>query len=403
MAMKQGKVVEWRVEEGQWVEKGRILMVIETEKVTYECEAPASGFLHILVPLKETVPVFETVAWLADTAEELADLQAKAPAQGVTTTTPTAPSSADTRPKRPGKIRISPAARKRAEQLGVTIEKIQGTGPDGRIVREDVERAFAEKGAVSEPEEEVTLAEPEETMDGKRVKATIPLEGMRKTIADHMVRSLAVAAQLSTMGEMEMTAMMRLRSSLLEKEQEIGLRISMTDLLVLVLGKAVRQVPLVNASVIGGEIKIWEDIHVGVAVALDRGDYESGLIVPVVKNVERKTLLEISRDIRELTSRARAGKLTLEDVTGGTITLTNMGPFTTGYAVGTPILNQPQSVIVQTGGISDRPWVRHGELTVRPVMPVSITFDHRVLDGAPIGKFFGKMIELVENPDLLHF
>jgi len=204
------------------------------------------------------------------------------------------------------------------------------------------------------------------------------------------------------MGEIDMTEMLRLRNSLLKKEEEIGLRISMTDLLVLVLSKAIRHVPLVNSSIVDHEIKIWEEIHMGVAVALEVGEYGSGLIVPVVKNVERKSLAEISRSIKDLTAKARSGKLTLEEVTGGTITLTNTGPFFPRWGMGTPILNQPQSVIVQTGGISDRPWVKDGQLTVRPIMTMSITFDHRVLDGAPIGKFFSKIVELMENPDLLH-
>ena len=405
MAMKQGKIAEWKAQEGQWVEKGRIVMVIETEKVTYEVEASASGYLHIITELDTAVPVNETVAFLSATQEELAELQAARPApempQLKEAAAAAAASTASAGFQKKAKVRISPAAKKLAQKHDLDITRITGSAPGGRIKKEDVLK-FLESGeaivAAAAPSEEAWTAE---MVDGKRVKAAIPMKGMRKAIADHMIQSLSVSAQLSSMGEVDMTELIQIRKSLLQKEAEIGVRITYTDLMILALTKAVQNVPLVNSSLIEDEIKIWEDINVAVAVALDRGEYESGLIVPVIKNADKKSLAEISRCIKDLTARARSAELTPDDLYGGTITLSNVGGLAAGWAVSTPILNQPQAVIVQPGGILDRPVARDGQVVVRPIMTLSVTFDHRILDGVPIIKFFTKMVELLENPELL--
>jgi pyruvate dehydrogenase E2 component (dihydrolipoamide acetyltransferase)/2-oxoglutarate dehydrogenase E2 component (dihydrolipoamide succinyltransferase) len=411
MAMKQGKVVEWKVNEGDRVEKGQIIMVIETEKVSYEVESPASGFLHIQAELDKTVPVNEIVALLAETKEELAELQAAQPApQLAEVKAAAAASAAEQAPaavaataavtNTSGKVKISPLARKIAGQHNLDITQIPGSGPSGRIKRRDVLKVLEEGVAiVTTPAEEVWTGE---TIDGKRVKATVALKGMRKAISEHMVHSLTVAAQLSYMGEMDMTALIELRKALLTKEEEIGTRITYTDLLVYALVKAVKHVPLINSSLVDNEIKIWEDINVGVAVALDTGEYESGLIVPVVKNAGKKSLVEISKSIKELIEKAREGQLTLDDVTGGTITISNTGGFAPGWTVSTPVLNQPESVIVQPGGIFEKPWNVEGKIELRPIMSMSITFDHRVMDGVPIGKFYTRMMELIQQPEYLH-
>ena len=400
MAMKNGKVVEWKVEEGGRVEKGQIVMVIETEKVSYEVESPAEGYLHKLVALKQKIPVNETVALLAETEEELARLQAEQPApveEEAPAEAAAAPAARVAATK--GKVKISPVAKKLALKENLDYTRITGSGPGGRIVKRDVQHAL-EVGLPALEERVEGL--PMEMIDGKRVKTTLAMEGMRQAIAEHMVNSLTVAAQLSYMGEVDMSEMIRLRKSLLQKEEEIGTRITYTDLLVFALAKAVKHVPLVNTSVIDDQIFVWDDINIGVAVALDVSEYETGLIVPVVKDAGNKTLTEISRTIKDLVSRSRSKSLTPEDVSGGTITFSNVGGFAPGWTVSTPIINQPQSVLVQPGGIFDRPVARDGQVVVRPIMTMSITFDHRVLDGKPISKFFKKLNELIEKPDYLH-
>ena len=402
MAMKQGKVIEWKAGEGQRIEKGQIVMVIETEKVTYECEAPASGFLHIIAELDKAIPVNDAVALLAETEAELAELQAAqpAPVEAAATAAPedavTATAASTPGPVKKGKVRISPAAKKMAVTHNLDFTKVTGSGPGGRIVKKDIIQAIETGLPEAAPPAEV------ERYEGKKVKKTIALRGMRQAIAEHMVHSLSVAAQLTLSGEIDMTEMIKLRKSLLQKEEIVGLRISYTDLLVYALTKAVKLVPIVNSSVVDNEIKIWEDINIAVAVSLEVDEAESGLIVPVVKDAGNKSLLEISRSIKDLAGRARNGQLTADDMADGTLTLSNTGVFAPGWTVSTPIINQPQSVIVLTGGIFEKPMAVNGEVVVRPMMTTSITFDHRVMDGAPIHTFLSKFKAFIEQPELLH-
>ncbi|MBW2369127.1 MAG: 2-oxo acid dehydrogenase subunit E2 [Deltaproteobacteria bacterium] len=408
MAMQQGTVMEWKANEGDSIEKGQAVLVIETEKVSYDCEAPENGLLHILVQPDTTVDVYTSIALIAETEEELVQLQQAgappvAPAQPVKA--PEEAPVADTATGADGrkKVKISPLAKKMARQNNLDITRITGTGPGGRIGKKDVLNAI-EAAAAPAPATPAPAA-PDwsgDVVDGKRVKATVPVRGMRKAIGEHMIRSLAVSAQLSSMAEVDMTEMIKLRKSLLTKEDEAGVRISYTDLLILAMVKAVQHVPMVNSTLIGDEIKIWEDINVSIAVALEMGEYESGLIVPVLRNCEKKSLVEISRGVKDLGRRARSGELLPEDLSGGTITISNTGMLVTGWGVSTPILNQPQAMLLQPGGIFEKPVAIDGQVVVRPVMTTSVTWDHRILDGAPIGKFMAKLMELIRNPEYLH-
>ena len=400
MSMTEATLVEWRVKEGDRVERGDVVLMIETEKTQWEVEAAGAGFVHILVDEDVNAPVGRVVGLIAETREELEALQ-REPVKEMFTTVPevTEAPPAEARPEPPAavraeekkRLRISPVARKMAEENMIDITTIMGTGPDGRIVREDVEKAIeAKKKAV--PEAEV--------YGFKRVKSTIPLKGIRKAIGEHMHRSLSVSAQLTTMGEIDMTEAIKYRNALLEQEEAIGARISYTDILVLAIARALKDNPIVNASLIENEIKVWEDINIGVAVALEE-EGEWGLIVPVVRNADQKTLLEINREVKLLTEKARAGKLMPDDVSGGTFTLTNLGAFGGGWGFGTPIINQPESAILGTGVITDRPVVREGQIVIRPIMTCSFTFDHRVIDGAPAAKFMASLTKLLESPALL--
>jgi len=421
MGQTEGQVSEWLVPVGDWVEKNQTVMAIETEKVTYECEAPASGYLVPVVEIGQVVPCGETVALLAQSEEELERLRKeRAPAGAVAT----ADSSAETRDPQPAatssvasppqpmpseatgdgthggrRIKISPVAKKKAKAHHLDIRQLKGSGPGGRILNRDVEEAIAAR-ATTAPQ--AAPAWSGEVFDGIRVKASLPLRGMRKAIAEHMMRSLEATAQTSFAGEVDMSALIQLRDKLLGKEQEIGTRITFNDLFVYILCKAVQHVPQVNASLVGDEIKIWEDINVGIAVAVELGPYESGLVVPVLRNADQKSLSEISLRCRELSQRARENALTPEELSGGTITVSNVGAFAPGWTVSTPVLNLPQAVVVQPGAIVKKPVVVDDQVTIRPMMTISITFDHRVLDGVPILKFYTRMKEFIENPEYLH-
>jgi pyruvate dehydrogenase E2 component (dihydrolipoamide acetyltransferase)/2-oxoglutarate dehydrogenase E2 component (dihydrolipoamide succinyltransferase) len=284
-----------------------------------------------------------------------------------------------------------------AQESMIDITQIVGTGPGGRITREDIEREIEAKKKAPAPEEkEIPIPA---SYGGRKIKETIPLKGMRKAIAEHMHRSLSVAAQLTLFGEFDMTEMVKVVKSFREQEKVIGTRITYTEMLVFAIARSLKDNPYLNCSLIEGEIKIWEDINIGVAVGLgEKGD--EGLIVPVVRNVDRKSLIEVSREIKVLVDKARAGKLMPDDVSGGTFTLTSLGP--RGVSLfQTPIINQPESVILAVALIKDRPVVKDGQIVIAPIMTWSLTFDHRTVDGLLAERFLARLKELVETPGLL--
>ena len=400
MAVADATIIEWQVKEGERVEEGQVVVVIETEKVRSDVESPAAGFLHILMKEGETAPAGKVIGMLAETKEELEALQkepleeipAKA-AEVAAATTAEAPKAEAAPPKEVAtagreeeRIKISPVARKLAEEHVMDITAIAGTGPGGRITREDIEKAITAK----------EVAPPVEVSADRRVKTTLPLTGMRGTIAEHMHRSLSVAAQLTTMGEIDMTEMVKVRNNFLDQENAIGVRITYTDIFVFAIARVLRDHPIINSGIIDNAIKVWEDINIGVAVALDEG-----LIVPVVKNANQKSLVEISQTVKALTEKAREGKLTSDEIRGGTFTLTNLGALGGGWTFETAIINQPESAILRVGGITERAVVREGQIVIKPIMTYSLTYDHRVIQGAVAAKFMSSLISALENPTFL--
>lgn len=404
MTSSRATLIEWKAKEGDWVEKNSGVLAIETEKTGWEITAEVSGYLHIVVEEGREVPVNMVVGIIVNSKEELEAARKEEPKEIVApaaepSQTPLekaaepATGSIPAGPPREGeRIRISPVARKMAEEQKIDISKVSGTGPDGRITKDDIEREIEAK--------KKRAAEQPPVMDyGKRIKDTIPLKGMRKTIAERMHRSLSIAPQVTTMTEFDVTKMVRLRESLLKQEETIGTRITYTDILVLVIAKVLKDHPLLNSSLIDNEIKIWKDINVGVAVGLgEKGD--KGLIVPVVRNADQKSLVELSMIIKSLAEKAQAGKLMPDDVTGGTFTLTSLG----GKGIGifqTPIINQPEAAILGVGRIAEKPVVRKGQIAIASMMPCSITVDHRIIDGVVVENFLGRLQELIESPGLL--
>jgi len=382
-------LAEFTAKEGDKVEQGEVVLVVETQKIKFDVAAEASGFLHILVDEGATCPVATVVGLIAASEEELAQLQKErpkvSPAEAAAPAPATEPAA---KPEGRENIRISPVARKMAEEHMIDIATISGTGPDGRIVREDIEKAIAAKLPQKAPES-ATIGE-------KRVKYAVPLKGIRAAIAEHMHRSLAESAQLTAMGEIDMTELRRLRKDFVAREHIIGTRITYTDMLVFVIAKVLKEKPIVNSSIIGNEIKVWDDINIGVAVALTEG-----LIVPVIRNADGKSLSEISKITKTLAEKARTGKLLPDDVSGGTFTITNLGAAGAGWRFETAIINQPESAILGTGGITDRAAARDGQIVIRPIMTYSFTYDHRVIDGVNAVQFMTRVIELLENPGLL--
>jgi len=393
-------LVEWKAKEGEKVEKGRVVLGIETRKIKFDIQAEVPGYLHILVNEGVKAPVGTVVGAIAADPEELEALRKESP-KTVDTTTAKLEASASNpaieirsvvMPERRDGIRISPVARKMAEENMIDITRVAGTGPGGRIVKEDIEKAMAAKASppADKPSPET------EVIQEKRVKYTIPLKGMREAIAEHMHRSLSVSAQLTAMGEIDMTELIKLRQNFLAKENIIGTRITYNDIFVFIVAKVLKEKPIVNASIIENEIKVWDDINIGVAVAI-----EDGLIVPVIRNADRKSIAEISKFSKDLVEKARTGKLMPDDVSEGTFTITNLGAAGAGWRFETSIINQPESAILGIGGITDRAVVRDGQIVIRPIMTYSFTYDHRVIDGTLAVQFMSRAIELMENPTLL--
>jgi len=390
-------VAEWKAKEGENVKPGSELAILESEKITHTIEAEISGYLHIIVKEGQEVPIGTVIGVIAETMEELGELKdyTNKTIDKLTSkeekNTGTKLSKVDTTALSSSanieRIKISPVARRIAKEHGITIESVSGTGPGGTIIREDIEKFINDK----DKQQDIS-----DLFYGRNVKETRPLNKMRKQIADHMVRSLSIAAQVTLMGEIDMTEMKKVRQIFLAQEGTLGNRITYTDLFIYLVAKQLRNHPIINSSIIDDEIKLWENINIGVATSL-----ENGLIVPVIKNADKKSLSELSKELKDLVKRAREEKLQLDDVKGGTFTISNLGAFgSTGYRFETVIINQPESAILGTGGISDRVVVRDENIVIRPILTYYFTYDHRVIDGLNAAMFMADVQKAFEQPGL---
>ncbi|MDD4877308.1 MAG: dihydrolipoamide acetyltransferase family protein [Dehalococcoidales bacterium] len=244
----------------------------------------------------------------------------------------------------------------------------------------------------------------EQIIGGKKVKEIVPLKGVRKLVSAHMLRSLQTAAQMTTSSSLDMTEIIKLRKILLSQEKTTEIHFTYTDLFVMVVAQALKKHPIMNTTLKDNELIFWDDINVGVALAFELKEGGSGLIVPVVRNADKKSLIEIHQTVRELTEKGRNRRLLPDEVTTGTFTLSNVGVFGGGRvsaSTSTPILNEPQVALLGTGAIIDTPVVREGQIVIRPIMNYNLTFDHRVITGEDANKFRATLQQLMEDPYLL--
>jgi pyruvate dehydrogenase E2 component (dihydrolipoamide acetyltransferase) len=376
--MSEGKVTEWLKKEGEAVQKGDSLFEVEADKVTSVIEAQDSGVLRkILVPEGSDAPVGAAVAILTMPTEELT------PEENATGSISAEEIEAAPigRPDKVGEARerISPLARRLAEEYGVDISNIKGTGPDGRIVKEDILTA-----AEAIPSED--RAELAKDVEVREISVT------RKIIAERLSRSHLTAVHVTVTTSVDMTEAIALRERLgPEIESKTGSRLSYTDIIVKVVGGALREYPIVNSSLEGDKIKLFADVNVGVAVAL-----EDSLIVPVVHNADKKSIAEIASCLEEKIEKARKDELSPDEVTGGTFTVSNLGIF--DIEVFTPIINPPECAILGVGKIIRKPWVVNDHIEPRPIVTLSLSFDHRIIDGAMAARFLQKIKETLEKP-----
>lgn len=394
LTMTEGTIQKWFKNEGDAIKAGESLFEVETEKVLYDVECRVTGTVaRLLYPLEAVVEVGLPVAIIAEAGENVAEVAAKygggTPSAKVAT--PPAPAAASAAPaassstsgRREG-APVTPAARKLAEEHKVDLAPIVGTGPGGRVTREDVQKAIDDRAKAPAP-----TAAPSVPVAAAATPApaaqSVPLRGMRKVIAERMHRSLQGSAQLTITTEVDVT-------QLIDRRQEVQreFNATYTDFIVQACAHALKRHPRMNSALDSDTIRYNSEIHVGLAVAL-----EEGLIVPVVHNTDKKSLQEIAQAAKGLAEKARAGKLAIEEVSGGTFTVSNLGMY--GVDGFTPIINTPQTGILGVGRIVEKPVIYRGEIAKRSMMVLSLTFDHRVIDGAPAGAFLQTVADLLAH------
>ena len=404
LTMTEGKITRWLKQEGDTVEADEAILEIETDKINAEVEAPASGRLtHVQAQAGDAVKVIGLLALIAAPEDTDADLAAAveaakaaaergtAASQAVATSQTTRRPPPRARPQRPGRpappaaaggrVMASPVARRLARELQVDLGTVTGTGPRGRIVESDV-RAAAEASAAAPAAAEST---------DLTAKQVIPVSGIRQVIGERMSASLRDMAQLTIFTEADATALRDRRTALVQEAAAAnGPRPTYNDLIVWHLARTLADYPLLNAGMVGEEIHCWEEINIGVAVALD-----SGLIVPVVRAANTKSLTDLAGETAALAERARTNRLSPDELLGGTFTITNLGTLDVdGF---TPIINPPQSAILGVGRIVPRPVVVDGEIAVRYMVILSLSFDHRIVDGAPAAQFLQALKQAIEQ------
>lgn len=375
LTMTEGTIERWFKQEGDRVEKGEPLVEIITEKINFQYESPASGVLRkILHHEGETVPVTTPIAIIADEGEAVAEVEMVKPEVPVEVPLPAPVQRENKEPSQ--RIFVSPIARKMAQEKGINLSSIKGSGPMGRIIKMDVLKA-AEKEVIP------PMPRPAEKW--------IPLKGIRRVIAKRMTESFQNVPHFYLSLEIDMTTCLALHEQLrAEVEKRTQLRLTLTDILVKVAASALKEHPIINSRIEGDQIHLIEEINIGVAIAL-----EDGLIVPIVRQADRKSLTEIASTLRDLTQKAKEGKLSLEEVGGGTFTLSNMGML--GIDKFNAIINPPECSILGVGRTVEKPVFHGGEIKVRPMAWFSLSSDHRIVDGATAARFLNHIKKLVEN------
>ncbi|WP_420104322.1 dihydrolipoamide acetyltransferase family protein [Bosea sp. (in: a-proteobacteria)] len=398
LTMEEATLVEWHYPDRAHVTKGTPLFTIETDKISSEIEAEHDGFLQQAAMVDAVLPVGALVGYLhAQATDEAGPLGSKSamPVErgssvpdvavvGVQLEPPPrhAASLADSDGQR---LLISPVARQIATKRQVDLKHLRGSGPGGVILRRDVEAAPGAPAATGN----VPTAVVEDGVAARR-----PLSGMRKAVARRMMDSLSGSAQMTGFGKIDMTEVVGVRGELVAAASTLGARITYTDIVLKACAQALREMPEINASIVGDEIVTWSAVNIGLAVSVD-----DGLLVPVLKRVDELNLIEISRLRQDLIDKARSRTLERSDIEGGTFTLSNFGSY--GGDFETPILSPPQSALLGIGQIAEEAAVRNGQIVIRSAMMMSLTFDHRLIDGALAGRFRARIRALLEQPSLL--
>ena len=418
--MHEAEIVEWLVNVGDTVKLDQTVVKVETDKAIVEIPAPVAGRVsEIRVPNGQTAKVGDVLV-VFDTPSASSNGDASALARGATPTatvthaatlSPSVSTTQSTTPKT--RALAAPAVRKLAFELSIDLEQVTPSNANGRVSLDDV-KAFAEKikstpipsstpvgtrfiaSASSTSAPPIPLIKPSTADQAPPQDERQPLTGLRKRIAEHMERSWRIIPHATAFGEVDATGLVALRDALKPGAEKRGIRLTYMPLLIKLLLPVLKEFPIFNASLDEErrEIIYKRSYHIGIAAATP-----DGLLVPVLRNADHLTLLEIAANVDRLIEGAKQRTLTLPEVSGSTFTLNNVGSF--GGSTGTPIINHPEVAILAFGRIEDKAIVEHGTIIARPIMPLALSFDHRLIDGALSGAFMGRFKELVEHPQQL--
>ncbi len=419
----EGTIVRWLKNEGERVQEDEPIVEIMTDKVNTELPAPASGVLaRVLAPANTIVRVGQELALIEPEGAQ-ADRGVSVPPAGAeavpapppvpesagfyapeATEAPPAPAPAPAPPEGDGKragrgLFLSPVVQKIVREQNISEEElrtIRGTGVGGRITRADIERYLAQRTAAPKPALAPTPAPaPTPVAAPGEGEEIIPLVGMRKAIAEHLTRSYQTAVHVTTVVQVDVSRLVEFRERNKESfQQQYGVRLTYTPFFIKAAADALREFPMLNASLVDDQIIVRHYVHMGVAVALgERG--EEGLIVPVIRDAHKKSIIELSQELEAIAQRARNKSISLAEVQGATFTLTNPGSY--GALIGTPIINHPQTAILGTYAIVKMPVVINDMIAIRPIMHLCLSYDHRLIDGMYAGRFLQRVKRAIEE------
>jgi pyruvate dehydrogenase E2 component (dihydrolipoamide acetyltransferase) len=399
----EGEIVRWLVKEGDEIKEGQPLVEVETDKALAEIPSPKTGvILKIMAKEKEIVKVGQVIVIIGERGEALAAPPPRPRSVGVVGELEEAPEEAPsvTFAAEPVKTVLvsehalaTPAVRALAKELGVDINKVKGSGPEGRVLEKDVRQLADAKGKPPEPEKKVTKVK---KYDLYGYVDRIPLRGVRRSIAKAMVKSKYTAPHVTAMDEADVTELWKIREKEKKAAEKKGVKLTILPFIIKAVIAGLMEHPYLNATLDdeNEEIILKKYFNIGVAT-----DTPEGLMVPVVKNAKDKSILQIAQELTQLVEKARNRTIDLADLKGGTFTISNYGALGGIYA--TPIINYPEVAILGVGKIREMPVVRNGKLVVRKILSLALSFDHRVVDGAEGARFLNTVIARLEDPDLI--
>ena len=391
LTMKTGTVLRWFKEEGDTVVANEPVLEIETEKLSHQIESPADGILLKKIALVgEKYPFAFVVGYIGRPGEQIPDKVAADAAAGISMAGENVqePGTIMSGSVSGGRVFISPVARKLAAELGLDYRQIRGTGPGGRIMKDDVQNCADKRSAMSASVERVAPVEQEQAGE------VIPYIGIRRTIGVNMLQAWTTIPMVTHQVIADAGALTEFRAMLNRGAMDGNDQISINDLFLKLTAVALAKMPIINSSLREEGIVLHKRIHLGIATALS-----NGLIVPVIRDADRKNLIALSREAKDLAARARSGELTLDEIQGATFTVSNLG----GYGsvdLFTPIIDPPQAGILGIGRVMDAAVPVEGEIKIRPQVGLSFTYDHRIIDGAVAAEFIRTLMQLLDNPAL---